>query len=117
MLNITFRGQSLNQAQCDAVVPVINNNILHPMGFKNFESTCIKAMEAAGCPLTILKDYGVSWTLDVRSKDPKSAAMSAMEEMKKVDSRTLNFHVTDLETGKRYEVDLSADAGEEVVEL
>jgi len=62
-------------------------------------------------------EYGVSWELDVNDSDPKAAAEAALEEMKKVDARTLTFHVTDLETGKRYEVDLSADAGEEVGEL
>jgi len=65
----------------------------------------------------VYKDYGVSWELDVNDESPLEAAKAALEEMKKVDARTLTFHVTDLETGKRYEVDLSADAGEEVVEL
>jgi len=60
-----------------------------------------------------MKEFGVSWTIDIKAKDPKSAVEEALETI--VDKQCLTFHVQDLETGKQYEVDLSAPDGEEVV--
>ena len=51
-LSVKVRGKELTQQQLDAIVPVVNDRMNKRVSAKNFEDSCLKAMEEAGCPLT-----------------------------------------------------------------
>jgi hypothetical protein len=50
-MSFVINGYTLNQRQCDAIVPVMNQLMQGKVKQKNFEAKCIEALEAAGCAL------------------------------------------------------------------
>lgn len=50
-MSLSMQGHILNQRQCDAIVPVMNDLLQGKVSKKKFEAACIKALEAAGCAL------------------------------------------------------------------
>lgn len=50
-MSINLQGHILNQRQLDAIVPVMNQLMQGKVSQKKFESACVAALEAAGCPL------------------------------------------------------------------
>ncbi|ASJ88653.1 TPA: hypothetical protein RJN57_000491 [Pseudomonas aeruginosa] len=51
-MRIIHRGVELNQAQLDAIVPVLNDSMRGLIrGKKKLEAAIDKALEEAGCPL------------------------------------------------------------------
>ena len=71
-----MQGQTLNQRQLDAIVPVMNDLMQGKVSQKKFEKACIAALEAAGCPLgydtsmpgadTTVEQRAVAWIRDGR---------------------------------------------------
>lgn len=52
-LEITHRGQVLTQDQVNALIPVLNKRARSRMSLAKIEEECDKALEAAGCPLSL----------------------------------------------------------------
>lgn len=50
-MSIILKGHNLNQRQLDAIVPVMNQLMQGKVKQKGFEDACVKALEAAGCPV------------------------------------------------------------------
>ena len=50
-MSINLKGYYLNQRQLDAIVPVMNLLMQGKVTQKGFEEACVKALEAAGCPV------------------------------------------------------------------
>jgi len=73
-MSLVMQGYTLNQRQCDAIVPVMNDLLQRKVSQKNFEAACIKALEAAGCALgydtsmpgadKTIAERGEAWLLD-----------------------------------------------------
>ena len=49
-MNITHRGQALNQTQLDALGPFLND-VMHGATHKDFCGAVDAVLEAAGCPM------------------------------------------------------------------
>ena len=50
-MSVELKGHILNQRQLDAIVPVMNLLMQGKVKQKGFEDACVKALEAAGCPV------------------------------------------------------------------
>lgn len=50
-MSLNLQGYILNQRQCDAIVPVMNQLLQGKVSQKKFEAKCVEALEAAGCAL------------------------------------------------------------------
>lgn len=69
-MSITLKGQPLNQRQLDAIVGPLND---HMQGKTNtpeeFEQACVKALEAAGCPLGYDTGFKDCMSLEQRAQN------------------------------------------------
>lgn len=73
-MSLVMQGYTLNQRQCDAIVPVMNDLLQRKVSQKNFEAKCIEALDAAGCALgydksmpgaeKTIAERGEAWLLD-----------------------------------------------------
>lgn len=73
-MSLAIQGHVLNQRQCDAIVPVMNELLQGKVTQKGFEKACITALEAAGCALGYdtsmpgadksIIERGEAWLLD-----------------------------------------------------
>ncbi len=64
-----------------------------------------------------MKEYRVSWVIDISADSPLDAAEEAYRIQQKPDSWATVFVVQELDSTRKWQVDLDADPGEEVVQL
>lgn len=69
-LEITHRGHVLNQTQVNALIPVLNKRMRSRMSLAKFEEECDKALEEAGCPLTL--DQKLTSMIEQGNKNAKA---------------------------------------------
>lgn len=67
-MSIEIQGYILNQRQLDVLTPILNDLVNGVITDAEYESACMKALEAAGCPLGYDKGLDKSASVEVRAQ-------------------------------------------------
>jgi len=87
-MGIELKGHFLNQRQLDALVPALNGLIHGEISDADYEDACMKALEAAGCPL------GYETNLDKTATVEERAARWIVDGRVGMSSKAIWAHMT-----------------------